>query len=101
MEEYKRGGKRMTFDIKIKLAVLETILIPALNSFIGEEEVVEREKQTFKCEVCSVSTKSELYLKLHVRMVHEVEELKCDSCSYKAIDKNKLVCFQMPVSRRP
>ena len=33
MEEYERGGKRMTVDIKIKQAVLEIILIPALNSF--------------------------------------------------------------------
>ena len=54
--------------------------------------MVEREKQTFKCEVWGVSTKSELYLKLHVRKVREVEELKCDSCSYKAIDKNIFKC---------
>ena len=68
--------------------MLGTILIPALKSFIGGEEVVERVKEIFKYQSIDTSTRSELYLKLHVRKVHEVEELQFDDCSYKATDKN-------------
>ena len=88
-------------DIKIKNAVLDNILIPALKSFTGDNNVksnsVEKqainqnkEIQQFKCEECDVSTRSKMYLKLHVEKVHVTGELTCDHCSYIAKDKNIL-----------
>ena len=78
-------------DIKFKNAALESIIIPALKSFIdGEILPSKKETQSFKCKMCDVSTRSELYLKLHIRKVHETEELQCDSCSYKASDSRIL-----------
>ena len=50
----------------------------------------KKETQLFKCTLCDVSTRSELYLKLHIRKIHEIEDLQCDSCSYKASDSRIL-----------
>ena len=82
-------GKRV--DIKFKNAALETIIIPDLKSFIdGELVPSKKETKSFKCNMCDVSTRSELYLKLHIRKVHESEDLQCDSCSYKASESSIL-----------
>ena len=78
-------SKSKGVDIKLKNAALESIIIPALKIFIDGEMVrSKKETQTYKCNMCDVSTRSELYLKLHIRKVHEAEDLQCDSCSYKA-----------------
>ena len=84
-------SKSKGVDIKFKNPALKTIIIPALKSFIdGEIEPTKKLKQTFKCDICEISTRSELYLKLHKRKAHETEDLQCDNCSYRASDKNIL-----------
>ena len=81
-------------DIKIKNAVLEILIIPGLKSFIESGNNAKKEsldnEERFKCEHCEVTTKSKLYLKLHVEKIHVIDELQCKDCSYKAKDKDIL-----------
>ena len=100
MESTVQISKGKGVDIKLKNAVLEGILIPALLSFtedtnikqnsVAENTDKEKEINTYKCDECDVSTRSKLYLKLHVEKIHTNEEIQCIHCSYRAKDNNIL-----------
>ena len=83
-------SKSKGVDIKLKNAALESIIIPALKIFIdGEMVPSKKETQTFKCNMCDVSTRSELYLKLHIR---NSMKLKIYSVTAEAI-KHHIVAY--------
>ena len=98
MESTVQISKGKGVDIKIKNAVLESILIPTLQSFTGdtntkqpsveEQNTKAKEISIYKCDECDVCTRSKMYLKLHVEKVHVTGEIPCSHCSYKAKDNN-------------